>query len=167
MEDKEEEGFEIERKDFDEVIKKFESKTTKSYDFLLKSGEKYKQAMFKLCKKMIESEEFPESFKKTLLYMIWGKKGPAEVLKKSRFIHMKEGFLARTCEALAVGKMKDCILKSSSKYQVGGQPGHSPEEHIFSSKSIWAMVEKEDEAIIITVMYSLAIYKYFYFIIFL
>ena len=152
MEDKEEEGFEIERKDFDEVIKKFESKTTKSYDFLLKSGEKYKQAMFKLCKKMIESEEFPESFKKTLLYMIWKKKVPAEVLKNSRFIHMKEGFLARTCEALAVGKMKDCILKSSSKYQVGGQPGHSPEEHIFSIKSVWAMLEKEDKDVIITLV---------------
>ena len=52
--------------------------------------------------------------------MIWKQKGPAEVLKNSRFIHMKEGFLPRTCEALVVGKMKDSILDSSSKYQVGG-----------------------------------------------
>ena len=66
--------------------------------------------------------------------------GAADILKNSRFIHMKEGFLPRTCEALVVEKMKEPILKSSSKYQIGGQPGHSPEEHIFTIKSVWAIV---------------------------
>ena len=35
---KEEEGIEVEKNDFDNVVKKFESKSTKSYDFLLKAG---------------------------------------------------------------------------------------------------------------------------------
>ena len=153
MEDRsQEEELVIGKGDFKEVIRKFKSKTTKSYDFLLNSGGKYQEVMFKLCKRMIENEEFPLSFRKTLLYMIWKQKGPADVLKNSRFIHMKEGFLPRTCEALVVGKMKDQILKSSSKYQVGGQPGHSPEEHIFSIKSVWAMLEKEGSGMIITLV---------------
>ena len=84
--------------------------------------------------------------------MIWKLKGPAELLKNNRFIHMKDGFWPRTCEALAVNKMKDCILTSSSKYQVGGQPGHSPEEHIFTIKSIWAMLIKENSGMILTLV---------------
>ena len=53
--------------------------------------------------------------------MIWKQKGPAEILKNNGFIHLKESFLPRTCEAMVVGKMKTCILQSSSKFQVGGQ----------------------------------------------
>ena len=82
MEEKGEKGFEIIRKDFDDVVKKFDSKSTKSYDFLLKAGVRYQNAIFKLCKRMVEQEEFPVSFRKTLFYMIWKQKGPAEVLKK-------------------------------------------------------------------------------------
>ena len=108
--------------------------------------------MYKLCKRIIENEEFPASFRKTILFMIWKQKGPAEVLKNSRFIHMKEGFLPRTCEALVVGKMKDTILESSSKYQVGGQPGHFPEEHIFTVKSVWAKLEKDGKGMIVTLV---------------
>jgi hypothetical protein len=71
MEDKDDEGFEIDKSDFKEVIKKFASKETKSYDFLLKSGKKYQEAMYDLCKRMVENEEFPLSFRKTILFMIW------------------------------------------------------------------------------------------------
>ena len=50
------------------------------------------------------NEEIPSSFHKTVLHMI-GKKGPADILKNNRFIHMKD-FLPRTCEALVVNVMK-------------------------------------------------------------
>ena len=56
------EGFEIKREDFESVLNKFSSKSTNSYDFLLKGGLKYKEAMFKLCKHMIEKETFPVNF---------------------------------------------------------------------------------------------------------
>ena len=36
---------------------------------------------------MIEGEDFPLSFRKTILNMIWKQKGPAEILKNSRFSH--------------------------------------------------------------------------------
>ena len=90
--------------------------------------------------------------------MIWKGKGPVEILKNSRFIHMKDHFLPRTCEALVVSKMKQCILESSSKYQVGGQPGHSPDEHIFTVKSVWAMLEKANMGMIITLVDIIAFF---------
>ena len=114
MEDDNDIGFEIEECDFDEVLEKFKSKSTKSYDFLLKAGKNYQEVMFQLCKRMIDGEDFPTSFRRTILYMIWKQKGPAEILKNNRFIHLKESFLPRTCEAMVVGKMKNCILQSSS-----------------------------------------------------
>ena len=68
MDDKVEDSFEVEKSYYEKMIKSFES--TKSYDFLLKAGKRYKEAIFQLCKRMIEKEGFPESFRKTLLYMI-------------------------------------------------------------------------------------------------
>ena len=135
-----EESFEISEDDFKVVCKKFDSKQTKSYDFLLKAGEEYKKVVYKLCRRMISEEEFPSLFRKTLLNMIWKQKGPSEILKNNRFIHLKEHYMPRTVEALVVNKMKDDILDKSTIYQVGGQPGHSTDEHIFSIKSLMDML---------------------------
>ena len=41
---------------------------------------------------------------------------------------------------MVVETMKEDILKGSSPYQIGGQPGHQPQEHIFSVKSIIAKI---------------------------
>ena len=70
MKEEDNEGLEITNGDFGDVLKRFGGKKTKSYDFLLKSGRKYKESMFNLCKKMIDKEGFPLSFRKTMLYMI-------------------------------------------------------------------------------------------------
>ena len=107
---------------------------------------------------MIEGEAFPTKFRKTILYIIWKQKGLAEILMNNRFIHMKESFLPRTCEALVVNKMKNCILKSSSKFQIGGQRGHSPEEHIFTIKSVWYMLEEMGLGMIITLVDIIAFF---------
>ena len=37
--------------------------------------------------------------------------------------------------------MKDEILEQSTMYQVGGQPGHSTDEHLFTIKSLMEMLE--------------------------
>ena len=67
----ENESLDIDESDFEAVCKKLNSKQTKSYDFLLKSGEKYQNVIFKLSKRMIKNETFPNLFRKTLLNMIW------------------------------------------------------------------------------------------------
>ena len=87
MKDKDDDGFELSKEDFDEVIEKFKKKSTKAYDFLTKADEEYKAAIFILCKKFIDKEEFPDMFKETVLHMIWKKKGSAETLKNNRFVH--------------------------------------------------------------------------------
>ena len=152
MKDTDDDDFNIGLDDFNSVLPKFSTKSTNSYDLLLKAGSKYKDAMFKLCKSMIEKEEFPSSFRRTLLNMIWKRKGPAEILSNNRFIHTKESFLPRTCEALATNKMKQRILEMSTKYQIGGQPGHSPDEHIYSIKSVWQVYEMMGKGLIITLV---------------
>ena len=48
--------------------------------------------------------------------------------------------------------MKDCILSSSSKFQVGGQPGQAPGEHFFTIKSLWAMLLLEGSGMILTLV---------------
>ena len=78
---------------------------------------------------MIEEEEFPCNFDNTTLHQIFKGKGKREVLSNNRFIHSG-------MEGMVVDYMKDNILKGASPYQIGGQPGHQPQEHIFSIKSM-------------------------------
>ena len=51
MEEDDSEEFDVVWGDFKELLCKFGLKKTKSYDFLLKAGGKYKKSMFNLCKK--------------------------------------------------------------------------------------------------------------------
>ena len=83
--------------------------------------------------------------------MIWKGKGPAEVLKNSRFLHMKP-ILPRACEAVVVGRMKKRILQASSIYQVGGQPGHSTDKSIFIIKSLIARAEETGKSFLFSLV---------------
>ena len=112
----------------------------------------YREGIFKFCKRMIKEEEFPTMFRNTLLYMIWKRKGGQEILKNSRFIHLKENYLPRTVESLVVNKMKDNILSKSTMYQNGGQSGHSTEEHLFSIKSLIELLEVKGQGMIFTLV---------------
>ena len=82
MNDKEGETFEVDYEEYEKVLTKFARKDTNTYDFILKSGDKYKMAIYKICKRIIEKEEVPESFHKTVLMMIWKRKGSMEIFFK-------------------------------------------------------------------------------------
>ena len=97
---------------------------------------------------MIEEENFPKSFDKTSLVQIYKGKGPSNVLSNSRFIHTKD-WLPRTCESLIVTEMKDSIFNSSSKFQIGGQPKHRIQEHLFTMRSIIDLYDFLNTSIII------------------
>ena len=60
--------------------------------------------------------------------------------------------LARTCEALVFSQAKDRIFDKSTKYQIGRQSGHSPEEHVFSLKSLMGLMEHMDEEVILNLV---------------
>ena len=112
---------------------------------------KYQHAIFKICQVMIEREEFPSSFKKTTLHMIWKRKGAMDVLSNNRFLHMKD-VLARTVDALIVERMKEPLIKSATIYQIGGLPGHSINEHLITLKTIMAWAEKTGKEIVFMIM---------------
>ena len=150
MKNNSDEALDISKEDYDTVLTKFKTKQTKSYDFLIKAGENYQEAIYKLCVRMIQNKEFPIMFRKT--YMIWKQKGPQEILQNNRFIHLKEHYLPRTVEALVVNKMKDDILGKSTIYQVGGQPGHGTDEHIFTIKSMIGLLESKNLGMIFTLV---------------
>ena len=140
-------NLEVDLDEFNDVLAKFKTKQTKIYDFLIKSGLSFQKAIFKVCKRIIDKEKIPESFKKTTLIMIWKMKGPMNILKNNRFLHMKE-VLARTVDALVVSKMKEQLVESSSIYQVGGLPGHSVNEHLLTLKTVMAVMEERKKGFI-------------------
>ena len=146
MKDTTGEGFKVTWNDFTEVLEKFKKKDTKTYDFLINSGARYHQAIFKLCQRVIDNEEVPDNFRKTLLVMIWKRKGPMDILKNNRFLHMKD-VLARSVDAIIVSKMKEPLTNRLSMYQVGGLPGHSILEHLLTIKTVLARLEEMGEGI--------------------
>ena len=124
---------EVSKEEYDKVVDKFKSKNKRSYDFLTKAGTLYKQAIYKLCKRMLREEDFPDSFHETILHQLWKRKGSRQDLGNHRYIHMKE-YLPRLCKALTVYIMKDDILENTNKFCIGGKPGHRPQEHLVSLK---------------------------------
>ena len=99
---------------------------------------------------MIEQEDFPTSFNNTTLHMIFkGGKGRRENLSANRFIHSKLWF-PRTVKGLIVlDGLKEPLLKNSSMYQIGGQPGHRSEELVFALKSIVSRYQAQGKLVII------------------
>ena len=113
MHDSQESMFKPSRESFKRVLKKFKDNDKRNYDFLVKTGEKFKEGVFRLCRRMIEEEEFPCNFDNTTLHQIFKGKGKRDVLSINRFIHSKE-WLPRTVEGMVVDYMKDNILKGAS-----------------------------------------------------
>ena len=95
----------ISKEEFDMIVKKFEDKKKKSYNFLVKAGDGFKNSIYKLCSRIIEEEVFPDRFFDTLLQQLWEKKFPREDLRNHRFLHMKD-WLPKTCEAMIVSQTR-------------------------------------------------------------
>ena len=144
------ETFQISKDTFNMTISKFKRSRKRNYDFLVKAGKGFQNSVLKFCKVMIEEEKYPESFKKTTLHMIFkGGRGRKEKLSDSRFIHSKNWF-PRTAKACLVEEgMKRQLIDGSSIYQIGGQPGHRSEEHVFSLKLIIAKYRSQGKLVII------------------
>ena len=152
--------FEANKDTFKKMVEKFKRSKKRNYDFLTKAGEDFQDSVFKFCQKMFLKEVFPNEFQDTTLHMIFkgGKGKKRETLDANRFIHSK-GFFARAAEGLIVEDgLKIPLLAGSSMYQIGGQPGHRPEEMVFVMKSVMALYKKEGKLLIIN-FYDLS--KYF------
>ena len=133
---------------FNKVLNKFKSSSKKSYDFLTKAGSKFQNSCFKMCEKMFKTEQFPETFKDTMLHMLYKGKGRKEDLSCNRFIHCKS-WLPRLAEACLVeGGIKKHQVEESSRFQVGGQARHRAEELFFCWKSVVAKYKQQGKVVI-------------------
>ena len=134
---------------FEKVICKFKRSRKRNYDFIVKADPKFQESVFRLCKEMIEKEEFPKEFKNTTLHMIYKGKGKKEDLSKNRFIHSKP-WLPRLVEGLVVeGALKKPLIEGSTIFQIGGQPKHRSEELLFVMKSVIAKQRMRGKEIIL------------------
>ena len=77
-EEDDEDPMEVTKKEFDETLAKFEKKNKHSYDFITKAGKSFKNSVFKLCKRLIQGEEFPKRFFETVLHQLWKQKLPKD-----------------------------------------------------------------------------------------
>ena len=142
--------FNINRETFYFIVSKFKKSRKRNYDFLVKAGKGFQSAVFRFFQVMIEEETFPKSFQETTLHMIFkGGKGRRENLTENRFIH-SISWLQRTAKAMLVEEgLKESLVEGSSMNQVGGQPGHRAQEHVFVLKSIIAKYREEGKLLII------------------
>ena len=82
--------FEVDEESFEEVLENLERKNKRTYDFLTKASKAFKRVIFKLCKRILMTEEIPVRFYLTLLIQLYKGKGCTQELSNSRFLHMKE-----------------------------------------------------------------------------
>ena len=135
MEDKTDEETNITEDDFNQVLTKFKNKNKKSYYLLTRAGQHFQRSIYKFCKRMIQEENFPCDFDLTTLHPLWKRKNSKCDLNNHRYLHMKH-WQPRLTEALTVNLMKEDIISSGNKFQIGGLPGHRVEEHLIVVKSL-------------------------------
>ena len=89
----------------------------------MKASDEFKESVFCLCKRIIETESIPKKFRETTLHQIWKRKPGTrkEDLEANRYIHCKE-WLPRTVEAMVVKEMESAIKAATSRFQIGGVP---------------------------------------------
>ena len=143
-------GFKATKEVFEGVLAKFKANNKRSYDFLIKASQEFKDSVYILCKRIIESESIPDKFRETTLHQIWKRKPGTrkEDLESNRYIHCKE-WLAKTVEALVVKAMEPELREATNRFQIGGVSGHRPQEHIFCVKSVIHKYVQEKKMIIL------------------
>ena len=134
-------SWELDREMYKKSTQMIKEKGKKMFDLFNKAGDKYKNAIFYYMKRIIESEEVPHAFNKTKLTQIWKKKGSALDLNNMRFIHGRE-WRPRLCEKLVTDNMKPDIIEACPQIQIGGIPGNSSVQHLYTLK-IWMKIKEE------------------------
>ena len=143
---------------FQKVIERVKTKGGKKYEFVLKAGQSLFNALFRLFEVVWNGEKIPESWRETTIIQIWKGKGPREDLENIRHIHTKNSEIPKLFGNLITNLIKPTIEENISPFQIGAMSGHRSEEHLFTLKSVLALVEKNKEA---TSIQLLDLVKYF------
>ena len=137
--------WELEQPLFKKVVDKIKKKGKQVYKLFVKSGIKYKEAVFKYMAKLIETEQIPLCFKNTVLTPIWKRKGSALDLNNMRFIHMRH-WRSKLLESLVTEFMKDKIVNATPKFQLGGIPKCRSVENLVVLKTWMKMKEERNQS---------------------
>ena len=143
--------------DFENRLKLVQKKGKSKYDFILKSGEAYKRIIFELFDKIWTTEMKPQQWRNTMIVQIHKGKGDLCSFDSQRNIHTKLD-LPKLFEGIVVDRSKEKIIQKCSKFQIGGIPGHRPQEHLFTAKSIISLYSFLDTPLFLQ-LYDLS--KYF------
>jgi hypothetical protein len=134
-EDEPEEYPELELEEFEKRMKILKNKCKDKYEFILKSGEGYQRCLFNLFSKVWELEEKPQQWKNTIIVQLYKGKGEESSFDCQRNIHTKKEN-PKFFGGIVVDMSKSKLTEHCSKFQIGGIPGHRPQEHLFTIKSI-------------------------------
>ena len=77
--------YEVEEESYWELLDRLKAKNKRSYDFIVKSGDKFKKAILKLVKRVINTEEIPENFLETLLVQLYKGKGSQQEFNQYQY----------------------------------------------------------------------------------
>ena len=105
------------------------------YNFIMKGGTAAKAALYRLCKAVWKTENFPTIWEKSTLVQLYKSKGSRSVLDNMRHIHIKEEN-PKFFGHLVVSAAKEQMISSLTKYQIATNPGHRTQEHLFVLKSV-------------------------------
>ena len=125
---------------FAKTLNELKKKHSGKYEFIIRSGNSYKNALFKLFKTVWENEILPEGWKSTSIIQIYKGKGEQTNLNNYRNIHLKE-MVPKFFGHLVMNEVKTTLMNNMSKFQLGAKAGHRPQEHILVLKSLMALYE--------------------------
>ena len=158
MAERHDDDLEFTHEKFNEMIKRIRTRCGNKYDFILKAGDSLFNALFKLFEVVWKKEKIPESWRETTIVQIFKGRGLRSDLENIRHIHTKDSEIPKLFGHLITNTIKPIIEENISPFQIGAIPGHRSEEHLFTMKSIVALVEKNKEAIALQL---LDLVKYF------
>ena len=115
--------------DYMRTVRKIFHQNKGVFQDFIKSGAKFKVAVFSLLNRIYAEEIIPEEMKKTTLTQIPKKKGDPSRVKNSRFIHGK-GWPGKLLEKTVVMMTEKSIKDATPEAQAGGQESRSCRDHL-------------------------------------
>ena len=125
----------LEYSDFEARMSTVALKYPEKYQFVINSGKGFQNCIFNLFLKVWETEKKPQQWRNTVIVQLYKKKGDISSFDSQRNIHTKD-YIPKLFEGLVVDKSRKKIIESTSKFQIGGIPGHRSQEHLFCVKSV-------------------------------
>ena len=95
---------------------------------------------------MWTTERKPDSWRDTVIIQSYKGKKDRKDLDNVRNLHTKSE-IQKVFSHIVTSEIKPIITDNLTEYQIGAIPGHKPEEHLFTLKSVLALKEKNGEAI--------------------